>query len=64
VRAARLWLLKRLDALRKRAEQMGADVLEVESAGGSYVLQKGRCGSAMAGGQLHVIGRRFEPLSQ
>ena len=43
---------------------MGADVLEVESAGGSYVLQKGRCGSAMAGGQLHVIGRRFEPLSK
>jgi len=34
VRAARLWPLKRLEALRKRAEQMGADVLGVESARG------------------------------
>jgi len=47
VRAARLWPLKRLDALRKRAERKGADVLEVEPARGGglhgpyrYLLQK------------------------
>jgi len=44
----------------ERAGQKGAEVLEVESArgGGSYVLQKVRCGKptcrcARAGGELH-----------
>ena len=44
----------------ERAEKKGAEVLEVEPArgGGSYVLQKVRCGKptcrcARAGGELH-----------
>ena len=49
-----------LDALRKRSERKGADVLEVEPArgGGSYVLQMVRCGKptcrcASGSGELH-----------
>jgi len=51
---------KTIDEAQERAEKKGAEVLEVEPArgGGSYVLQKVKCGKpscrcAGSGGELH-----------
>ena len=51
---------KTIDEAQERAEKKGAEVLEVEPArgGGSYVLQKVKCGKpscrcARPGGELH-----------
>jgi hypothetical protein len=47
-----------IDEAQERAEKRGAEVLEVEPARGSYVLQKVKCGNpscrcAGPGGELH-----------